>query len=60
MVSAYEIISRLSGWRSETCQRQRRVEFANTLPGGGNDYQPFAPTLAEREAMAGAIREDVS
>ena len=47
-------------WRSETCQQQGRVAFANTPPCGGNDYQPFAPTLAEREAMTGAIGEDGS
>lgn len=47
-------------WRSASCQRQGPVEFANTPPCGGNDYLPFAPTLAEREAMAGAIGEDVS
>jgi hypothetical protein len=47
-------------WRSETCQRQGRVEFANTPPCGGQDYQPFAPTLAECEAVAGAIKEGPS
>ena len=47
-------------WRSASCQRQGRVEFANTPPCGGNDYQPFALTLAEREAMAGTTGEDVS
>ena len=47
-------------WRSASCQRQGRVEFANTPPCGGSDYQPFAPTLAEREAMTGAAGEDVS
>ena len=47
-------------WRSEICQRQGRVEFANTPPCGGNDYQPFAPTLAEREAVADIAREEAS
>ena len=47
-------------WRSETCRRQGRVAFTNTPPCGGNDYEPFAPTLAEREAMAGAAGEDMS
>ena len=47
-------------WRSATCQRQGRVEFANTPPCGGNDYQPFALTLAEREVGAGATGENVS
>ena len=47
-------------WRSASCQRQGRLEFANTPPCGGNDYQPLAPTLAEREAMAGATGENVS
>ena len=44
-------------WRLATCQRQGWVEFANTPPCGGNDYQPLALTLAEREAMAGATQE---
>ena len=44
-------------WRSETCQWQGRVEFVNTPPCGGNDYQPFALTLAERETVVGAARE---
>jgi hypothetical protein len=44
-------------WRSATCQRQGRVEFANTPLCGGNDYQSFAPTLAEREAVAGTTKE---
>ena len=47
-------------WRSETCQRQGQVAFAIIPPCGGNDYQLFAPTLAEREAMAGTTGEDVS
>ena len=47
-------------WRSETCQWQGRVEFVNTPPCGGNDYQPFAPMLAEREALAGITREEAS
>ena len=44
-------------WRSEICQRQGRLEFANTPPCQGRYYQPFALTLAEREAVAGAIGE---
>ena len=44
-------------WRSEICQRQGRLEFANTPPCQGRHYQPFALTLAEREAVAGAIGE---
>ncbi|HYQ90984.1 MAG TPA: hypothetical protein VES89_02605 [Candidatus Competibacteraceae bacterium] len=47
-------------WRSASCQRQGPVEFANTPPCGGNDYQPFAPTLAERESLASATGENVS
>ena len=47
-------------WRSEICQRQGRVEFANTPACGGNDYQPFAPMLAEREAVADIAREEAS
>jgi hypothetical protein len=47
-------------WRSATCQRQGRVEFANTPPCQGRYYQPFALTLAEREAMAGTTGEDMS
>ena len=47
-------------WRSATCQRQGPVAFANAPPCGGNEYQPFAPTLAEREAMADATGENVS
>jgi len=39
-------------WRSEICQRQGRLEFANTPPCQGRYYQPFALTLAEREAPA--------
>ena len=44
-------------WRSEICQRQGRLEFANTPPCQGRHYQSFALTLAEREAVAGAIGE---
>ena len=47
-------------WRSETCQRQGRVEFVNTPPCGGHDYQPFTPMLAEREALTGIAREETS
>ena len=47
-------------WRSATCHRQEQVAFASTPPCGGNDYQPFALTLAEREAMAGATGEGAS
>ena len=47
-------------WRSVTCQRQGRVKFANTPPCGGQDYQSFAPALAEHEAGADAIREGAS
>lgn len=46
-------------WRSETCQQQGPVEFANTPPCQRRYYQAFAPTLAEREAMAGVTGEDV-
>jgi hypothetical protein len=47
-------------WRSATCQRQGRVEFANAPLCGGQDYQPFAPTLAEREALTGVTGESAS
>ena len=44
-------------WRTETCWHQGRVLVVNNPPCNGQDYQPFAPTLAEREAVAGATRE---